>query len=242
MKLLGIDFETTGLEIDTLRVIEVGACLWDTDLGAPVAMMNHLVYEEGYPNLEPIITEKTGITNEMLRTYGRAPVQVMLEFYDLLSSCQAAAAHNGKGFDFLILEPEFERCGIQWEKNNFIWVDTMTDVPYPESIKARNLVHLAAEHGFLNPFPHRALTDVLTMLKVMMCYPLETTLEYAQEPTVILKALVDFNEKDKAKERRYRWDGENKQWVKRVRVSEADREEVEAGFLIERMEDDGRKI
>ena len=51
-----------------------------------------------------------------------------------------------------------------------------------EKIKTRSLPYLAADHGFLNPFPHRALFDVMTMIQIAGMYDINEILKYADSP------------------------------------------------------------
>ena len=87
----------------------------------------------------------------------------------------------------------------------------------PPAITTRKLTHLAAEHGFLNPFPHRAVSDVLTMLKVLSHYDIAPVLESARQPSFTVKACVSYDDREKAKARGYRWDAARKIWTKIVK-------------------------
>ena len=99
---------------------------------------------------------------------------------------------------------------------------TCTDPPYPPRMKHRSLIYLAAEHGFLNPFSHRAVTDVLSMLKVLSHYDIEQILTQAQSPTLEVTALVSYEERNRAKEAGFRWNGEQKKWQKRIKANAFD--------------------
>ena len=52
MKLLGVDLETGGsFDADIIKdnfITEIGAVLWDTELGQPVKMLNELVFMGRY--------------------------------------------------------------------------------------------------------------------------------------------------------------------------------------------------
>jgi DNA polymerase-3 subunit epsilon len=94
----------------------------------------------------------------------------------------------------------------------------------------RKLVHLAAEHGFINPFAHRAMFDVLTMLMIFQRYDPAAALALAKEPVVTLKACVSYDDREKAKSRGYRW--KDRQWLKAVRASEVEPERKDCGFTV----------
>lgn len=214
--LLGIDFETTGLDVKNDLIIEVGAVLWDTNIGAPVFIQSDIVQ-----NNVPIpdeITKITGITGEMVQDYGLPPTDVFKKLWSLIKSSNAVVAHNGTSFDKPMLQAQTKR--LEWEWIDKPWIDTSIDVPYPEKTTTRKLVHLAAEHGFLNPFAHRAVFDVLTMLAVLKEYDLGQVVKLAGEPNITVKALVSYDDREQAKSRGYRWDAERKSWVKNLKQSQ----------------------
>jgi hypothetical protein len=114
------------------------------------------------------------------------------------------------------------------------WIDTMVDVPYPSEYHVRNLRHLAADHGFLNPFAHRAVFDVLTMLTIMSKYDLDEIVELSQEPLFMIYAVcsppwtdngVSSNE---ARKNGFRWNVELKLWTKQIRERQWDQEQQKA--------------
>lgn len=221
MLLLGIDFETTGLDTKTLDVIEVGAVLWDSVRKKPLMVMDEFVCG---PTVPAEITELTGITQDDL-LLGKPLADVRASLLKLVELSEVIVAHNGTNFD----RPIFERL----INHPIHWVDTSVDVPYPKQITTRKLTHLAAEHGFANPFPHRAVFDVMTMLRIMNLYDLSAILELSKQPAVTIRALVSFDEKEKAKARGYRWNTGDRTWTKTVRHSQVAAEVEQAGFRVE---------
>lgn len=211
MKILGIDFETTGLEPEKCRVIEVGAVLWDTDSSKPLAVFSELVLPEDLTELDPVITKITGIQTDDLEKYGAEPKKVFQKLNFYLGHCDYVVAHNSS-FDKSFYESEIVKTGL--DLVNKTWIDTMFDVPYPEEVSTRKLNHLAADHGFVNPWSHRALFDVMTMLQVLSKYNFEDVVERSKSPVVTVISHVSFDEKDKAKQMGFRWDPKNKKWFK----------------------------
>lgn len=195
MLVLGLDLETTGLKPESDEIIEVGAVVWDTDRMAPVKIYSELV--QAQTEVPQEITRITGITNQDLQNWGVSPQEALLNLEALAQRCEYIVAHNGLEFDKLFIDRYLEQIpDIQLD---LPWIDTMTDLPYPEDLKTRKLSYVAAEHGFLNPFAHRSLFDVLTMMKVFSSYPLADVIEFAKSPMVRVVAQVSFAEKDKAK-------------------------------------------
>jgi DNA polymerase-3 subunit epsilon len=238
MLLLGLDLETTGLSVKEDRIIEIGLVLWDTDRKKPLDMYNTMVAIEG--QVTPEITGITGILNEDLQNHGINIQDALKVAIILAEKADAIVAHNGTSFDRPLFEAECSRNGLAPPVKH--WIDTCVDVPYPPRVKTRSLAHLAAEHGFLNPFPHRALSDVLTMLKLLSYYDAEDVLRISKEPSVKVIALVKEpwkdtapagkKETDKAKARGFRFDGEKKHWAKIVKQSGLREEESHGEFLV----------
>ena len=249
--LLGLDFETTGLDFEKDRITEIGAVLWDCASNAPVVIYNALVKHADAPPITEEITKLTGITQAMLDEFGTLPILAFRELNKLIGKAGAIVAHNGSGFDKPMIEAQMKRyaaftgeigcvergveIGYEWTKP---WVDTCIDIEFPPHITTRKLTHLAAEHGFLNPFSHRAVFDVLTMMRVLSLYPLAPVLESAEKPMVTLIARVSYDDREKAKARGYRWRGESKTWVRHMKAHKAEAEKTEAGFRVDVVEFD----
>lgn len=240
MLLLGVDVETTGLDVREDRITELGAVLWDTERRAPIVVANHYVWDKSYPPLSAEITEITGIRTEDLQEFGIPPAVVFSDYNLLAKRADCIVAHNGNNFDKPLMENQFSKNQVAWV--NTPWLDTSVDVPYPQTIKTRKLTHLAAEHGFLNPFAHRAFADVLTMLAVLDRYDIAECARLSQEPNVDIEAVTlapwkdpapeGQKETDKAKARGFRWNGARKKWIKTVKESFADKEVSECPFPV----------
>lgn len=226
MLILGIDLETTGLDPKNDRITEVGAVLWDTDLNSPVKFFNELVDPERQISKE--ITELTGITNDLIQKHSISDLTALTRLLDMMADADLFMAHNAK-FDKGFLEQAFERMSLKMPEKS--WVDSSKDVMYPESISTRKLVHLAAEHKFVNPFAHRAVTDVLTMFQVVSRYNWDETLANAKTPDVTIRALVQFAEKEKARGTGYRWDADSKAWLKTIKVNQLEKEKERASKM-----------
>ena len=230
MIILGIDLETTGLDTKNDRITEIGYCLWDTDKHKPVSVVNQYMWEDGYPELTKEIIELTGIEPSYLENFGRSPKRCLCELDYHLKYADYIVAHNGNRFDKPILMNEYERQGL--EPPAVKWLDTTVDIEYPTP--TRKLVHLAAEHNFVNPFAHRAIFDVLTMLNVVSNYNFNKIVENSTAPKIKIMAVVakPFGKTEEqgkrevaiAKENGFRWDGANKIWVKTIFARDLEKE------------------
>lgn len=241
-RVLGLDFETTftdPINAHEARIIEIGAVLWDTDRNTPLVLVNRTVWDESY-RYDPRIEDLTGMTHEMLREFGTSPKFALEKLLKLFPKADFVVAHNGTDFDKIVLQSELRRHGLPMPETP--WIDTTSDIPFPEKISTRKLEFLAPAHGFLNPFAHRALFDVVSMLKVLSFYNFQQVRERSQMPDVTLQADIvkpfgptrvkGEKQKQEAKDRGYRYDGDNKRWLKRIKENEVDRELAEAPFPI----------
>jgi DNA polymerase III subunit epsilon len=197
MLLLGLDFETTGLDTTKSSVVEVGMALWDTDLHAPVKLAGFLV-DPGPVVWEPGAAAKNGLSPELCAKYGMVDETALRQVLSHLKLADAVVAHNGNNFDFPLLESWAKRYGL--EVPNKLRIDTDSDCERPPKMSNR-LTYWAADHGFLNPFPHRAMFDVMTMLRILDTdYDINVVAEIAKSPTLLVEALVSFAQKDLAKQ------------------------------------------
>jgi len=229
MKVLGFDLETGGafnLPKEENWITEIGCVLWDTDTNMPLEIYNTLVQPEG-KEVSPEAVEYTGITTEMCNNHGVNELDALNKFSDMAFEANYLVAHNGRNFDIPIMASRFKALGLRTPGKTLI--DTMTDIPFPNNCKSRNLTYLQAFHGFANPFPHRAVADVLSMLKVMAMYPWEEVQAIAESPIVKLiakfqypkerngnfkQAMEDFNTiKDGVKNLGFKWHPDSKTWV-----------------------------
>jgi len=242
MLILGLDFETTGKNVNRDNIVEIGAVLWDTVRNSPVQIYSEMLwYEEiwnGATATPETIEQITKISSEDLIKYGISPKDGLSKLKQIMSTTDlaAAVAHNGNEFDKPLLLANAKRWDI--ELPEISWIDTMTDIPYEPHIQTRKLTHLASDHGFVNPFAHRAIFDVLTMLKVLQNYDIEWLIKLSKEPSVTLIANTTppwedgGKSNEEAKSRGFRFNSENKKWVKSVKESQVQLEKSLATFSI----------
>jgi DNA polymerase-3 subunit epsilon len=173
--------------------------VWDTVLRAPIKMVGMLVDPGPDVVWEPGALAVNNLTPELCTQYGVSDEKACRQVVSWYSSADVACAHNGNAFDRPILLRWAAKYGLDAQPGK-IWIDTKADLDIPPRNSTR-LTYLAADHGFLNPFPHRAMFDVMTMLKILDRYDIDKVLEVSKSPTLRVKAVVTFDQKDLAKNR-----------------------------------------
>ncbi len=145
-----LDFESTGLNTATARIIEVGAVKLKD--GSVVGEFEELV-DPGEPMKEKI-TELTHITDVMLSGKPKA-AEVLPRLMDFIGDCPIAA-HNSS-FDAALLRAELKRLGKSF--SNPV-LDTLTYARklYPE-LKSFKLARLCKHLGVSLKNAHRAVHD-----------------------------------------------------------------------------------
>lgn len=239
MRIAGLDLETTGLDFDRDHITEIAWIIKDVGVKKPYIQKSFLIHTDGI-EIPDNIVELTGITKKHLDVAGADFNDVMAELLEDLITVDYIVAHNGENFDKPMLLSNMRRHGTDpsfiANFNEMPWLDTKADIVYPASWST-SLRYVAAELGFLNPFSHSALFDVATMLRVFESFDVEKIIERSKEPWVTLKASVSYDDRDKAKKRRFSWEQAGgkvylKTWVKRVKISDAEKEKSEADFPI----------
>lgn len=240
MLLLGVDFETTGLNPELDRVIETGIVIWDTRDSIPVLVAGSLLWDDNFPPLSDEIIKLTGIKKDILDTFSIKPKAHYQWLSDICKkyNIEYLVGHNSRSFDKKFLEKECSRFGIEPPKQ--LWLDTMLDIDEFDQFDSRKLKYLALDHAFINPFAHRAIFDILTTLKILSFYDINKVILASQSPEVIVRALVPHPKedngsgKDFAKSLGYRWqdvDGERFDycWVKKIKLNKFEAEKAKLG-------------
>ncbi|MDO9413802.1 MAG: 3'-5' exonuclease [Pseudolabrys sp.] len=226
-----LDFETTGLDPKKEEIIEVALVKFrysgaDEIIGVSSVFQS---YNEPSMSIPSLVTELTGITNEMVS--GQRIDVAALEAF--VTDANVVIAHNA-GFDRKFAErlsPIFEHkhwacthTGINWRKNGF---------------GGTKLGHLLADIGYFHN-AHRAIDDCHALIEIL-AHPLPTTacsafaelMSCARRTTVRVWAQSSpFELKDTLKSRGYRWndgtDGCPKSWF--IDVDE-DKRDAELSYL-----------
>jgi DNA polymerase-3 subunit epsilon len=234
MLILGLDFESDHFDPETTKVTELGLVLWDTELKQPVEIYSSLVKEVGREPLSKKIVEITGITDSMIERYGRSPFEVIDSFLKMYAKADFVLAHNGNNFDRPLMRNFLGRYLSEGEKKLLSpkeWIDSLTDVDYPEICSHKNMTYLQGFYKVVNPFAHRAVTDVLTMLTIFdKNFDWQEMIDISRSPTMRFTAQVDYHNRDVAKDAGFKWDSVKRIWFKDMKKIFVERKNISFDF------------
>lgn len=219
-----LDFESTGLDTSKDEPIEVGMILFSTNLRRQMESDGFFV-KTNLPITEEV-TKLTGITQAALSRFGYSSEDALDSVLDMLNDSDAVIGQNVIRFDKKLLESWAARHGKKVPEK--LWIDTYTDLPV--TVEPKSLKYLAADHGFIPSSSHAALADCETVLRIAMMHDVDQLIARAKEPTVVLQAHVSYDTNKLAKERRYRWNPDNKIWWRSFKQSDVKKEVDEAPF------------
>jgi DNA polymerase-3 subunit epsilon len=211
--LLIVDTETTGLDPERDRCIEVGAILFDVRHRAVLSQLSFLL---------PCQTNQAQGVNGIAPELSRQPqplapalalLEAMVEASDLL------VAHNA-AFD------------AQWFGRgplpvlNLPWLCSMEDIRWPaeRQLRSRPSVRdLALAYGVPVWAAHRALTDCIYLAQVFeRCSELEQLLVEGMEPRQLYRARLSYEERHQARDAGFRWNEPVRgAWTRRLSEREA---------------------
>lgn len=168
------DTETTGLNFDNDRIIELAAIkLTRNERGKLVTeceVDEFIALPEGQ-KLDPFITELTGITDEMLVSYGITYEAASEIFYSLICDGPTLlVAHNAQ-FDLMfarkLLRGRKFSCPLDFLDTLTVYKDRR---PFPHKLK--NAIEAYNLEGKVQN-SHRAIDDVKALLEVLVAMDLE---------------------------------------------------------------------
>lgn len=214
-----IDVETSGLDPAKDKIIEVGVLLFAWKQGEqPYIVETYGGLQDPLLEISPEIEKLTGIKNNHL--LGQNINWPLVN--SIFNRSQIAIAHNAS-FDksFLSRVPELAEA-----VNSLHWACSLRHIDWSSlGSRSMSLNHLAADHGFINPFAHRALFDCATTFRVISPY-LDDLVTRSYERQYRLYAFqAHFDKKDLLKSQQFRWDSEKRVWYKDVIESQLAQEE-----------------
>ena len=121
MKIACIDTETTGLNKNTDRIIQLSCKVFDSETGERLGTLNEYILPSGAWKINPDAQAVHNISEEFIKEHGVPLRQVFPKFMELIGDLPLLT-YNGSSFDICFLQREFEREGLdaQFETHTFI--------------------------------------------------------------------------------------------------------------------------
>jgi len=184
-----IDTETTGTDPEKCLIIEIAAILYSLTHAAPIESVSWLL-----PCMVNPALAVNGIHPEL--TMLSADMQLRLD--DMEGRSIAYMAHNAP-FDKSFLK-----------RDAIPFVCSMRDIEWPVPCGSKALVAIALAHGIGVASAHRAMADCDTISRLLtrvheMGVDLEQLIARAMRPKVLVRALVSYDDRQLAKDRKFVW-------------------------------------
>ena len=214
-----LDLETTGLDPEKDEIIEIAIVPFTYSNDGRIFSIYEAFNELQEPSAEipALITQITGITNEMVLGHTMSAEKIM----EVVEPAALIIAHNA-AFDRKFAEKAFPIFSTK------AWACSMADVPWQEEqFESLKLEYLAMRNGFFFD-GHRATADCHAAIELLAqtlpnsgILALTALLQNARQPTCRVWAEgSSFDFKDILKARGYRWndgnDGQPRSWYRDV--------------------------
>ncbi|MBO0947347.1 3'-5' exonuclease [Fibrella forsythiae] len=168
--LVFVDAETTGLDRETDRIVQISLHKVASLDHLPVTAGPHTTHLAMYIDPQREIPAASiaihGITAEVLRANNAKPFhQVARQLFDFLMGCDVAG-FGSNFYDVPLLYNEFARCGIYWGPGSFQMIDVgnLFKIKHPRSLSAAVRKYLGREHDGA----HSATIDSLATSEVFV--------------------------------------------------------------------------
>ncbi len=162
MKFVVFDIETTGLDVQKERIVEIGAI---KVIDGEVVDEFEMFLKTDIP-IPPQVSMINNIYNHMLED-AELPGVVLYRFYQFYKDCDFLVGHNAKRFDYPFLEFEFDRHFVKYDP-----IEVKDTVHLGrrkvKGLRSYSLSSLCRIFNINNENAHRALSDVYATYKVFV--------------------------------------------------------------------------
>ena len=237
MKGCAIDFETSGLDLNKDRIIEVGFTLFEVRETSIMDLRSGEFYVN--PGDDVVLTPEAMAVNGIAPEDVFGGIKIEGLFNLLPKEADFFIAHN-KAFDEFMYRNEAARQGLEIDPRP--WLCSMVDFEHPKKIKCRKLSHMALDYGVaVNPdLLHRAAADTEILVRMLgrMNPDFAEAIRELDIPKITVKAIIPppWEDGGKGKEAAvscgFRWNGTKKIWGKEIRENKFSQLKEELGYDI----------
>lgn len=213
MRLLAIlDFETSGVDPATHRVVEMGVTTWSVPHRCAVRSWSILMH--GGPNEAEAVNHIPSALLAASDIPGVSDPEIAWKnLRTVFESVDAIVAHNAD-FDRSFVPESF--------RDSRPWICTMADIEWPRGSSSQKLTEIALAHGLGVSGAHRALADVEIIVRLLersveLGADIEAMLAKATRPKKLFAVAAQGYDEARnalAKAAGFRW--QKPHWVKRM--------------------------
>jgi len=204
------DVETTGTDPAKDRVLEVGVGLFSIPDATLVRAASFLFHAEENP-----AEFVNGLSPALLARFGTRGEGDWSEVADWFALGDVIVAHHAS------FDRSFVPRRLMEVEEPGPWVCSMDDIEWPRTSPNKSLVGICLAHGLGVGSAHRALEDVLLLVRLFeraaeLGADLTAMMERALRPKKKYRAFVSYDDRELAKAAGFAWDGDAKIWHKRI--------------------------
>lgn len=203
-----VDLETTGLDPQADAIMEIGILEFAVEgEQQPCVTRTYGALQDPGREVSEEVLKLTGLTQAHL-----AGQQIDWDHVrGFFQRASIVIAHNAD-FDRRFLEKSGKLAGLAPH-----WACSMRHIDWKRHGKGSvSLNYLAADHGFVNPFAHRAVFDCATTFRLVAPHLNELIIRSYEREYHVKAVYSPFESKDVLRLRGYRWDPEERVWGKVV--------------------------
>lgn len=221
-----LDTETTGTDHAKDSLLEVAIAVFDLEELALVDCVSWLMHAKTNPGAVAVNRIGQGLIDRhgalANGNYGnrRLACDMVMQAWEEYESGDVLGivAHNA----------EFDRGWFAPAVQGLPWICSRHHIDWPRDIGTGSLEKLALAHGIGVLPGHRAIHDVLTLVRVFERVGealghggLERLIKRALRPRARYQAVVSYAARDDAKAAGFQWDGETRRWLKTIAIEDA---------------------